>query len=59
MGSLFSFDLDGNVVKHLEKIDISNGLGWTNDDKIVYHIDTLTYGVDAYDFDLLTGKLCK
>lgn len=57
MGSLFSFDLDGKVVTQVDKVDISNGLAWTADNKTFYYIDSLSDGVDAFDFDLAAGKL--
>ena len=59
MGSLYSFELDGTIRKHKEKISISNGLAWTADNKTMYYIDSLPRKVMAYDFDLATGTMSK
>jgi L-arabinonolactonase len=34
----------------------SNGLGWSPDDTVMYHTDSLTRSIYAYDFDLATGS---
>jgi len=55
-GNLFS--LTGNKLqKHFGSIDISNGLCWSADDKMMYYIDSFKYNVEAYDYDLETGSL--
>lgn len=35
----------------------SNGLGWSPDGTVFYHIDTPTLEVSAYDFDAETGEI--
>lgn len=54
---MYSFDLAGKVDKHADQIDIANGLAWTSDNSIMYYIDSFSYKVDAFDFDLAAGKL--
>lgn len=57
MGSLYSLDKNRALKKHLDKIDISNGLAWSLDNKIMYYIDSLPRKVYAFDFDLEAGTI--
>nr|XP_020474793.1 regucalcin [Monopterus albus] len=56
-GSLFSVSSDLAVTKQLSKVDISNGLDWSLDQKTFFYIDTLRLTVDAFDYDSNTGHL--
>ncbi|XP_053773556.1 regucalcin isoform X4 [Desmodus rotundus] len=56
-GSLYSLFPDHHVEKYFDQVDISNGLDWSLDHKIFYYIDSLSYSVDAFDYDLQTGKI--
>ena len=58
-GSLYSFELDGTIRKHKEKVSISNGIAWSSDNKTMYYIDSVPRKVCAYDFDLATGTMSK
>ncbi|XP_063809142.1 protein Jade-3-like isoform X2 [Pseudophryne corroboree] len=55
-GSLFTLYPDHSVVKHFDMVDISNGLDWSLDHKTLFYIDSLSYAVDALDYDVKTGK---
>ncbi|XP_075706419.1 regucalcin [Rhinoderma darwinii] len=55
-GSLFTLYADHSVVKHFDMVDISNGLDWSLDHKTMYYIDSLSYTVDALDYDVKTGR---
>jgi sugar lactone lactonase YvrE len=55
--ALYCLGTDYSVRKVLTNVSISNGLGWSPDDRTMYFIDSLTYGVDAFDFDVATGTL--
>lgn len=57
-GSLYSLFPDHHVEKYFDQVDISNGLDWSMDHKIFYYIDSLSYSVDAFDYDLQMGKIC-
>jgi len=59
MGSLYSMGRDHVVKSHRDKVDLSNGLAWTSDNRTMYFIDTLPRKVYAFDFDLDTGTICK
>ncbi|XP_059321968.1 regucalcin [Ammospiza nelsoni] len=56
-GSLYTLLPDLSVVKHFGQVDISNGLDWSLDHRIFFYIDSLSYSVDAFDYDLQTGKI--
>lgn len=58
-GSLFTLFPDHSVVKNFDCVDISNGLDWSLDNRTFFYIDSLSYSVDAFDYDLPTGQLCK
>ncbi|XP_038057263.1 regucalcin-like [Patiria miniata] len=55
-GSLYCLHTDKSVTKHAEDLDISNGIAWSLDNKIMYYVDTLTRLIEAFDYDLETGK---
>lgn len=52
-GALYCYD--GTLRKVLDGISISNGLCWSADNKIMYHIDSAERNIRAYEFDLLSG----
>jgi sugar lactone lactonase YvrE len=51
VGSLYRIDADGRVKTMLGDVTISNGIGWSPDDTVMYYVDTPTLGVDAFDYD--------
>lgn len=56
-GALYRYSSDGGLERALEEVTLSNGLGWTPDGATMYYIDSLTYRVDAFDFDCDTGAI--
>uniref|UniRef100_A0A0B7AKI1 Regucalcin n=1 Tax=Arion vulgaris TaxID=1028688 RepID=A0A0B7AKI1_9EUPU len=57
LGNLYSLSTDHKLNSHLTEIGISNGLGWSKDNSVMYYIDSKTLRVDAFDFDLSNGTL--
>ncbi|KAJ8305663.1 hypothetical protein KUTeg_016208 [Tegillarca granosa] len=56
-GHLYSLETNGSLRKHLDDINISNGMAWTRDTKTMYYIDTIPRKVYAFDFDIEAGKI--
>lgn len=56
-GRLYRFDSDGTLTQMEDKITISNGLGWSPDNKTFYYTDGLKYRIYQYDYDLESGAI--
>jgi sugar lactone lactonase YvrE len=52
---LVRLDPDFRLTPVLGGMTISNGLAWSPDGRTMYHADTPTGTIDAYDFDAATG----
>jgi sugar lactone lactonase YvrE len=50
-GTLYRLDLDGTVSTVLDGLTVSNGLGWSPDDRTVYLSDSGAATVWAFDYD--------
>ena len=48
-GALYRYD--GELREVVNEVTLSNGIGWSPDGTLMYYVDTLTYGVDVFDFD--------
>jgi sugar lactone lactonase YvrE len=57
LGSLYRLGADLEPVRIVTGVTISNGLAWSPDRRTMDYIDSTTYGIDAFDFDLDTGDL--
>ena len=55
--SLYCLDPDGGVRTMLRGLTNSNGIAWSLDRTAMYHIDTPTRRVTAYDYDVATGEI--
>ena len=58
-GALYSYSPDGTLKTLVTGVRISNGLAWSPDHKTLYYIDTPTFNVMAYDYDLATGRIAN
>lgn len=54
-GALYRLDADGSVQRVLDGVGISNGIGWSPDDRRMYYVDSLSHRVDVLDYDIETG----
>jgi len=58
-GHLFRVESDGRATTMLEGITVSNGLGWSPDDRSFYYVDSLTYAVRVFDYDAELGTIAN
>lgn len=56
-GNLFRVDADGSWRKMDSGITVSNGLGWSPDNRRMYFTDTVRRTIYVYDFDLYPGTI--
>ncbi|GGH03783.1 regucalcin-like protein [Parapedobacter pyrenivorans] len=58
-GSLYSLDKDGRATRRVNNVTCSNGLAWSLDHQTLFYIDTGTHQVQAFDFELETGRIAN
>jgi sugar lactone lactonase YvrE len=56
-GALYRLDPDHGVTQLLTGVGISNGIGWSPDEALMYYVDSLAYRVDVFDYDAATGAI--
>jgi sugar lactone lactonase YvrE len=56
-GGLHCLEADGTVVRKLEGVTLSNGMGWSPDGETFYYVDSRAGGVDAFDFEVDSGEI--
>jgi sugar lactone lactonase YvrE len=56
-GSVYCLEPDRSISRKIELVTISNGLGWSPDNRVFYYIDSPTKTVVAYDFDPERGSI--
>ena len=59
IGGLYRIDPDHTVTRVADGIRLSNGIGWSPDNKTLYHCDSRPGYVYAYDYDIETGTVAN
>jgi sugar lactone lactonase YvrE len=57
IGSLYRLSPDGEVAMMLTGTTISNGIGWSPDETVMYYVDTPKHLLEAFDFDVSRGTI--
>lgn len=58
-GALYRLDTDLSLHKMETRIFISNGIGWSPDNRTMYYTDSTPRAIWAYDFDQETGSIAN
>ena len=58
-GRLYRLDTDGTLHLILDEVGISNGMGFTADQRTMYFTDTPTLNIYRFDYDRLTGDIIE
>lgn len=56
LGALYRVTADGRIEQRSEGYAVSNGLAWSPDGRILYHSDSTSAMIEAWDFDPATGS---
>jgi sugar lactone lactonase YvrE len=56
-GSLYCLNKDRKLKKVVTQVTVSNGLGWSPDNRKMYYIDSPTKKVSSFDYSLQTGEI--
>jgi sugar lactone lactonase YvrE len=56
-GALYRLDPDHGVTQLFTGVGISNGIGWSPDERLMYYVDSLAYRLDVFDYDPATGAI--
>jgi len=57
LGALYRVTADGRIEKKSEGYAVSNGLAWSPDGRSMYHSDSTSAVIEAWDFDSATGGM--
>ena len=59
IGALYQLGTDLRLTQLLDGVSISNGLGWSPDGRTMYYVDTPLRRIDAFDYDVATGRIAR
>ena len=54
---LYRLDPNGSIQRMDSGICVSNGIGWSPDNRVMYYTDSDPHRIYAYDFDLASGAI--
>jgi sugar lactone lactonase YvrE len=57
LGALYRVTADGKIEKKSQGYAVSNGLAWSPDGRVMYHSDSTSAIIEAWDFDPATGGM--
>jgi sugar lactone lactonase YvrE len=58
-GAMYCLDTAHRVIKKFGGVDLSNTLCWSPDAKTMYHADSFSWKIQAWDFDAATGAVAN
>lgn len=58
-GTLYRIDPDLSLTPAVEGVRVSNGMAWSPDERLMYFNDTLSRGIDVFDFDIEEGLVSR
>jgi sugar lactone lactonase YvrE len=56
-GALYRLNTDLSLDVMVRPVNLSNGIGWSPDDRRMYYIDSTAYRVDMFDYDAEGGDI--
>ena len=56
-GNLYRFNPDGRITRALSQVRLSNGLGWSPDNRVMYFAESFRHCIHAFDFDADEGTI--
>jgi sugar lactone lactonase YvrE len=59
LGALYRVDADHSVTQVLGEVRMTNGIGWSPDDAVMYFTDTAAGAIYALDYDIATGAVAN
>jgi D-xylonolactonase len=57
LGKLYLLDLDGTMTPVVDGVNISNGIGFTPDERKMYYTESMARSIYLYDYDRGTGAI--
>lgn len=57
LGSLYLVETDGSITKMLDGIGISNGLGFSPDQRLMYYTDSTARNIYVFDYQAESGEI--